>query len=84
VINPAVEVRRPSIKDEPLRMPQPKRDRSAEAVKIKQDARTLAELAQTIPPGIDQAQRGVLPKDLIENLKRIEKLSRQIRHQLSP
>jgi hypothetical protein len=64
-------------------MPLPKQDRSVEAFKLKQDARTLAELAQTIPAGIDQAQRGVLRKDLIDNLKRIEKLSRQIRRELT-
>jgi predicted nucleic acid-binding Zn ribbon protein len=83
-MNPAVGVQPPRIKDEPLSVTQPKRDWATELAKVKRDAQTLAELAQTIPPGIDQAQKGVLPKDLLENLKRIEKLSRHIRHQLSP
>jgi hypothetical protein len=83
-LNPAGALPPPSIQDAPASMPQARRGRSVESLKLRQDARTLAELAQTIPPAIDQAQKGVISKDLIEDLKQIEKLSRHIRRQLTP
>jgi hypothetical protein len=51
--------------------------------KLKRDADELASLAQTIPPSIDQTTKGVLPKDLAGNLKKIEKLAKQLRQQIS-
>ncbi len=84
VTNPGIGGQGRRVKDEPLSVPQPTPNRAAQAAKVKQEAQTLAELAQTIPTGVDQAQKGVLPKDLLENLKRIEKLSRHLRRQLSP
>jgi hypothetical protein len=51
--------------------------------KLKRDADELASLAQTIPPGIDQTTKGVLPKDLAERLKKIEKLAKHLREQIS-
>ncbi len=51
--------------------------------KIKAEADELAKLAQTIPPDIDQCGRGAVPKDLSENLKKIEKLSKRLRRDLS-
>jgi len=51
--------------------------------KLKRDADELASLAQTIPPGIEQTTKGVLPKDLVDRLKRIEKLAKQLRSQIS-
>ncbi|MBI4164393.1 MAG: hypothetical protein HY508_01515 [Acidobacteria bacterium] len=80
---PEIAVQGPRVKDEPLSVPQPKRDRAAEVAALKRDAVTLAELAQTVPQGIEQAQKGVRPKGLLENLKLIEKLSRHLRHELS-
>jgi hypothetical protein len=44
----------------------------------------LAALAQSVPPDIDQTAKGILPKDLGQKLKRIEKLAKQLRGQLSP
>jgi len=51
--------------------------------KLKHDADELAALAQSVPPEVDQTARGILPKDLNEKLKRIEKLARQLRSQIS-
>lgn len=51
--------------------------------KLKRDAEELASLAQTIPPSINQTAKGVLPKDLPERLKKIEKLAKQLRSQIS-
>lgn len=52
--------------------------------KLKHDADELASLAQSIPPEVDQTFRGVLPQDLSGKLKRIEKLAKQLRRQVTP
>ncbi len=56
---------------------------SADLAKLKQDADELATLAQSIPPDVDQTTKGLLPKDLGQKLKRIEKLSKQLRSRIS-
>lgn len=50
--------------------------------KLRQDADELARIAQTIPPDVTSIQRGMLPKDMSEKLKRIEKLSKRLRTQI--
>ena len=52
-------------------------------VKLKQDADELAALAGSVPSEVDQTMKGLLPKDLTEKLKRIEKLAKQLRSQIS-
>jgi hypothetical protein len=52
--------------------------------KLRQDADELASIAQTIPPDVSSIQKGLLPKDMSEKLKQIEKLSKQLRKELSP
>lgn len=49
---------------------------------LKGEAAQLADLAASIPQGVDHVGKGLLDKDLIQNLKRIEKLSRHLRSQL--
>lgn len=53
-------------------------------VKLQDDASQLAELAKSLPADINQVNRGLLPKDVIEKLKRIEKLSKRLRNELAP
>lgn len=53
-------------------------------VKLQQEADDLARTAQTIPTDVAGVRRGTLPKDTIEKLKRIEKLSKQLRNELNP
>ena len=52
--------------------------------RLERDANELARLAADIPSLIEQANKGLLPKDLSERLKRIEKLSKQLRRELIP
>lgn len=52
--------------------------------KIKRDADELALLAQSIPQEVDKTANGILPKDLNAKLKKIEKLAKQLRSQLTP
>jgi hypothetical protein len=54
-----------------------------DAAKAKQQASELAALAQEIPPQVDQLSKDVLPTDLIQQLKRIEKLAKHLRKEIS-
>jgi hypothetical protein len=51
---------------------------------LQQQAEELAQLAQSIPAEVEQVNHGVLPKDLSNKLKRIEKLSKHLRNDLTP
>jgi hypothetical protein len=48
------------------------------------ETQELRRLADGLPPQIDQVSRGQLPKDLAENLKKIEKLAKHIRGEITP
>ncbi len=64
--------------------PVPVAKRTLDLEKLRRKANELATLAQSIPPDIEQVAAGVLPKDLDDKLKRVEKLSKQLRRELSP
>lgn len=55
-----------------------------DVAKLRQNADELARVAQTIPSDVSSIQRGLLPKDMIEKLKLIEKLSKQLRNAVKP
>jgi hypothetical protein len=57
--------------------------RSADPVALQKEAEQLAQLAASVPPGVQNARRGLLEKDLIQKLKQIEKLSKHLRNQLN-
>lgn len=57
--------------------------RAVDPAQLRRDAEELARLAQLIPSEVQQVERGRLPKDLNEQLKRIEKLSKQLRRGIS-
>ena len=63
--------------------PQPAPARKIDVVKLRTQADELAKLAAGVPPDIDQLKKGLLSKDLQHNLKRIEKLSKQLRQELN-
>jgi hypothetical protein len=52
--------------------------------RLRQDADQLAKLAQTIPSDVLRIQSGMLPKDMSDKLKQIEKLSKHLRSQIMP
>ena len=65
-------------------MPPPLNQRTTvDPAKLKQSADELAALARSVPSEIEQITKGVLPKDLSDRLKRIEKLAKQLRSQIS-
>jgi len=51
---------------------------------LQKDADDLARVAQTIPVDVASVRKGMLPKDVIEKLKQIEKLSKRLRTELNP
>ena len=56
---------------------------ASDIAKLQRDARELAEISSSIPTDVDRVRKGLLPKDVIEKLKRVEKLSRQLRGELT-
>jgi hypothetical protein len=57
---------------------------SVDFAKVKSDADELLILSQSIHSGIDDVGKGMLPKDLIDKLKQMEKLSKRLRIELAP
>ena len=57
---------------------------SVDLARLGQEANDLARIAQTIPPDVANIRKGMLPKDVIEKLKQIEKLSKHLRNELNP
>lgn len=74
--------RRPLPDVPPETVPQPQR-RTTEPAQLKREAEELARLAQSIPSDVEKVGKGLLQKDLDEKLKRIEKLSKQLRKDLT-
>jgi len=63
---------------------EPKLQRRVDPAKLQQYADDLARAAQTIPSDVANIRRGTLPKDTIQKLKEIEKLSKRLRSELNP
>jgi hypothetical protein len=62
----------------------PKVQAKPNPVELERKGRELAGLASTIPADVQQVNKGILPKDMVEKLKRIEKLSKQLRSEVGP
>ena len=62
----------------------PRLQRRIDPVKLQRDADDLARAAQTIPSDIASIRQGTLPKDTIQKLKEIERLSKPLRSGLNP
>jgi len=52
-------------------------------VQLQKDARELSDLCASIPPDMDGIKRGLLSKDVLDKLKRVEKLSKRLREELA-
>jgi hypothetical protein len=63
---------------EPVTLP-----RRIDPAQIQKEADDLARTAQSIPSDVADVRKGMLPKDVIQKLKQIEKLSKQLRSQIS-
>jgi hypothetical protein len=51
---------------------------------LQREADDLARTAQTIPSDVANVRKGMMPKDVIQKLKEIEKLSKNLRTKLNP
>jgi hypothetical protein len=58
--------------------------RRLDLAQLQRDADDLARTAQTIPTDVASVRKGMLPKDVIDKLKQIEKLSKRLRTELNP
>ncbi len=58
------------------------RDRAAR-LQLQKDAKELSDLCASLPPDLDGIKQGILPKDVPEKLKRLEKLSKRLREELT-
>jgi len=52
---------------------------TVDTTQLQHDAKELADLSASVPADINRVNRGLLPKDVIEKLRRIEKLSKRLR-----
>jgi len=64
--------------------PQPPPAHRIDAVQLQREADELFSLAQSIPTDINSVAKGILPEDVLEELKRIEKLSKRLRGEIGP
>lgn len=67
-----------------LEPPPPPQAQKLDPAKLRDEADELAKLAQLIPQDMGQITQGKMPKDAINRLKRIEKISKQLRTELTP
>ena len=58
--------------------------RHLDLLQLQKEADDLARTAQTIPTDMASVRQGKLPKDIIQKLKQIEKLSKRLRGELAP
>ena len=74
-----------SMNPEPQDQPSAKApSRRLDFAQLQREADELARTAQTIPSDVASVRKGMLPKDVIEKLKQIEKLSKHLRMELNP
>ena len=57
---------------------------AADPVQLQREAREMLDLSQSVLYDIDSVNHGLLPKDLNDKLKRIEKLSKHLRSEVGP
>ncbi|SRR6266478_348333 len=68
----------------PLEPPASLKRRVANPAQLKSEASELAGLSATIPAQVDQVNKGQIPKDIGDQLKRIEKLAKHLRSEIMP
>lgn len=68
----------------PLEAPSTSNVRQVNIEQVNAETQELRRLADGLPPQIDQVAKGQLPKDLADNLKKIEKLAKHIRGEITP
>jgi hypothetical protein len=70
--------------NQPLEAPLESRSHQINFDQVNAETQELRRLADGLPPQMDQVAKGQMPKDLGENLKRIEKLAKHLRSETTP
>lgn len=68
----------------PNEAPLPPKPRQLNVKQLQAEAAELAQLSSGIPQRIENVNKGQMPKDLNDQLKRIEKLAKHIRGEIYP
>jgi len=80
----ASQVRTPeTVPGQPGQWPPSGGKRMVDVIQLKNEAKELTNLSNALPAQMDQIGNGRLPKELIDNLKKIEKLAKHIRGEIS-
>jgi hypothetical protein len=64
--------------------PQAQGAKSIDPAKLRADAAELQSLTATIQAQMDQVSKGMIPKDMGDNLKKLEKLAKRLRSEINP
>ena len=70
----------------PSARPEPTREADLRAIRLQtihEDAEHLSALSISLQSDLQQLQKGMLTKDLAENLKKMEKLSKKLRQEVA-
>lgn len=70
----------------PVIRPEPPRPSDLAAIRVQtihEDAEHLSTLSASLQSDLQQLQKGVLPRDLSDNLKKVEKLSKKLRQEVT-
>lgn len=73
-----------TVSNQPIEPPLESRNHQINIDQVNAETQELRRLADGLPLQIDQVTKGQMPKDLGENLKRIEKLAKHIRGEVAP
>ena len=83
-IPPGVRQADKEVNNAPNEAPLPPLPRQLNIKQIQGEAAELAQLSAGIPERIDYVSKGKMPKDLNDQLKRIEKLAKHMRGEIYP
>ena len=64
--------------------PQSSQRARLDPAQLHQEVQELSSLAQDLTQDIDAVNRGMLPKDTVSKLKRLEKLAKRLRKEIAP
>ena len=70
--------------DDQFGPPMPQPQIKLDAAQLQREAKELLDLSQSVQADIDAINKGLLPKDATEKLKRIQKLAKHLRGEIAP
>jgi hypothetical protein len=82
-VPPGVRQGEQTINNAPLEPPVHFKRKPEDLAKLKQEADELAKLSAAVPSEVGLIEQGKLPRDFVEQLKRIEKLAKHLRSEIS-